>query len=145
MTINKAQWAAVEASLKAGARIHFAHQGNTIYVNRALVTETKLVYVVYINNEMPRYWLSEGDEGYEPLVTVYCRKVTYNPHQRAINKIKKMRGGKSYLKRKENAYMHETIVRYEAFFPSARSAVCHFKKIEGLTITAPDEDGGREL
>jgi hypothetical protein len=145
MTINKAQWATVEASLKAGARIRLSHQGNTVVINRALVTETKLAYVVYINGEIPRYWLSESDEGYEPLVTVYCRKVTYNPYQKIISEIKKERGGKSYLKRKENAYMHEAKVRYEAYFPSAKSAVCHFKKMEGMTIIAPDDHDWCEL
>ncbi|QHJ80022.1 MAG: hypothetical protein [Caudoviricetes sp.] len=137
--IDKAVCQGVENALKSGLSVTFLHQDNEITVRRCLISETKLVYAIYINGEMYFAHREEGQPHYHPMAKTYSRKVIYYPYQKIVNKIKKERGGKTALKRKEYAYLLEKHERFELFFPSAKAAINHFKKIDGLTVKDPQQ------
>ncbi|HGE8286700.1 TPA: hypothetical protein ACGD4M_002200 [Serratia marcescens] len=136
--IDKQQCMGLENALKNGMAIRFLHQGNEITINRCLIKETKLVYAVYINEKMYIPGVDADSPHYHPMAEIYSRKVVYNPYQRILNKMKKERGFKRFIKQKEYAYLLEKKERFEPFFPSAKAAVSHFKKIDGLTVKHPD-------
>ncbi len=136
--IDKQQCVGLENALKNGMTICFLHQGHEITVRRCLIQETKLIYAVYINGKMYLPCREEGEPNYHPMAEAYSRKIVYNPYQRILNKMKKERGMKRYLRQKENAYLFEKKERFEPFFPSAKAVVSHFKKIDGLTVKNPE-------
>jgi hypothetical protein len=136
---TKEQWQGLENSLKSGRPISFKHNDFKIKIVRARISETKLAYAVFLNDEIPRCWLKEGDEGFKEKELIYCRKSMFKPYAKYIREVSKERGGKSWLKRKENAYLHETRERYYPYFSTAKSVISHFRKLEGITLIAPDE------
>lgn len=136
---TKEQWQGLENSLKSGRPASFKHEGFSIKIVRARISETKLAYAVFLNDEMPSFWLKKGDKGFDEKELMYCRKTTFKPYAKIIREVSKERGGKSYLKRKENAYLHEVRERYYPYFTSAKSVISHFRKLDGIALVAPDE------
>lgn len=137
MTINKQQWAGIENALKSGAPVRFQYQGHEIDVMKIRIAETKMAYVVAENECVLLGFVKEDHKDYNPLSKVFLRKKLINPYARMARQIAKERGGKAYLKRKENRYLTEKTKEVtDTFFPTARTVVTHFRKIEGLELAA---------
>ncbi|MGX5053141.1 hypothetical protein ACWKX9_05700 [Enterobacter asburiae] len=133
--INKEQWAGIENTLKSGVPVRFVYQGHEIEVMKISTCETKMAYVVTEGGHALVGFLKKDDKAYNPLSEVFLRKKLINPHARIARSIAKERGGKAYLKRKENRYMTEkTLEVSETFFPTARTVVTHFRKIKELEL-----------
>jgi len=137
MAITKPQWTGIENTLKSGAPVRFLYQGHEIEVMKITVSETKMAYVVAEGGHALVGFQKKDDKAYNPLSEVFLRKKLINPHARIARSIAKERGGKAYLKRKENRYMTEkTLEVTDTFFPTARTVVTHFRKIKGLELSA---------
>lgn len=137
MVINKQQWSGIENALKAGAPVRFMYQGHEIDVMKISTCETRMAYVLAQDGHALTGFTKKEDKGYNPLSEIFLRKRLINPYARVAREIAKERGGKSYLKRKENRYLTEkTIEITDTFFPTARTVVTHFSKIEGLELAA---------
>lgn len=135
MAITKQQWAGIENTLKSGAPVRFLYQGHEIEVMKITIRETKMAYIVAENGHVMVGFLEKEGKGYNPLAEVFLRKKLINPHARIARSIAKERGGKAYLKRKENRYMTEkTLEVTDTFFSTARTVVTHFRKIKGLEL-----------
>lgn len=133
--MNKEQWAGIENTLKSGAPVRFLYQGHEIEVMKITVRETKMAYIVVEKGRALLGYLKKEDKAYNPLSEVFLRRKLINPHARIARSIAKERGGKAYLKRKENRYMTEkTMEVKETFFATARTVVTHFRKIKGLEL-----------
>lgn len=137
MAINKMQWVGIENALKFGAQVRFLYQGHEIDVLKIKTSETKMAYIVSEGDHALLGFLKKEDNSYNPLTEVFLRKRLINPHARLARSISKERGGKAYLKRKENRYMTEkTLEVTETFFSTARAVVTHFRKINGLELSS---------
>lgn len=137
-TITKHQWVGIEDHLKTGRAVNFKYQGADITVRKMQVSETKLAYIIQVNDKALLGFLKEGHHDYQPLSAVFLRKRIINPYASTVRKIAAKRGGKAYLKRKENSWMTERSVEVtDTFFPTARTVVSHFRKIEGLELVTP--------
>lgn len=135
MAIAKPQWTGIENTLKSGAPVRFLYQGHEIEVMKITVRETKMAYIVAEGGHALVGFLKKDEKAYNPLSEVFLRKKLINPHARIARSIAKERGGKAYLKRKENRYMTEkTLEVTDTFFPTARTVVTHFRKIQGLEL-----------
>ncbi|MGK0600100.1 hypothetical protein [Yokenella regensburgei] len=135
--INKEQWTGIENTLKSGAPVRFLYQGHEIDVMKISTCETKMAYVLAQDGHALTGFLKKDDEQYNPLSEIFLRKRLINPYARLARSIAKERGGKSYLRRKENRYLTEKSIEIiDTFFPTARTVVTHFKKIKGLELAA---------
>lgn len=135
MTISKQQWAGIEASIKSGVRVSFNYQGSVIEVCKIQTDETHLAYIVTVDGDVLLGFRKPDDKGYQPLSAIFLRTKMVNPAARVARNIAKERGGKAFLRRKENRHLTEkTREVTETFFPTARTVVNHFRKIEGLTL-----------
>lgn len=137
-TITKPQWARIEDLIKTGRTVDFKYQGAVIAVRKTQVSETKLAYIVLVNDKVLVGFHKEDHHDYQPLSAVFLRKRTTNPYASTVSRISKERGGKALLKRKENRWMtEERLEVVDTFFPTARTVVTHFRKIEGLELVSP--------
>ncbi|MGQ3662050.1 hypothetical protein [Citrobacter braakii] len=137
-TITKPQWTGIEDRLKTGRAVNFKYQGADITVRKMQVSETKLAYIILVNDKALVGFLEEGHHDYQPLSAVFLRKRIINPYTSTVRKIAAKRGGKALLKRKENRWMTERSMEVtDTFFPTARTVVSHFRKIEGLELVTP--------
>jgi len=133
--ITKEQWNGIQAVLRDSAAVHFTFEGRKIMVKLSRIAECELAYVVTVDGQMPTAW-HEDMAGFDPLSKVLCRKVITAKHTKLINQIKKDRGGKAYLKAKDNAWLHDKYVKYMPWFTSAKAVVSHYNKIKGLELDA---------
>lgn len=138
MAIDKHQWAGIESALKSGAPVRFLYQGHEIEVMKITVRETRMAYVLTQNGHALTGFLNKEHKDYNPLSEIFLRKRLINPYARVASSIAKERGGKSYLKRKENRYLTEKSIEViDTFFPTAKTVVAHFRKIKELELS-PD-------
>lgn len=137
-TITKEQWQGIANTLKSGLYrwVEFRLDGHEIRVYLARIAECELAYCVYINGEMPRAWAADSD-GFLPIYRKVLRRVVTKPYAKGIAKMKKDRGGRAFLKAKENAWVHETRESWRPWFVSVKSLVCQFSKIKGLELVTP--------
>ncbi|MCX8957199.1 hypothetical protein EHW65_07925 [Erwinia psidii] len=145
MKITRQQWDAVELSIKSGAGASFDYQGQTIEVHQIQTDETRMAYIVTLDGNILWGFLKEGDPRFQPLTRIFLRKKMVNPYAKVARSIAKERGGKAFLRRKENRhYVEKTHEVTETYFPTARTVVNHFRRIEGLTLSPavsfPQED-----
>lgn len=137
MPLNKQQWDSVENTLKSGEPVRFLYQGHEIEVMKITVRETRMAYVLTQNGHALTGFLKKDSEQYNPLSEIFLRKRLINPYARIARSIAKKRGGKSYLKRKENRYLTEKSIEViDTFFPTAKTVVTHFRKIKELELAA---------
>lgn len=140
-TPMRQQWHGVERTLKSGMRVQFKYDGHPVEVRKVAIGETKLAYVVIVNGCPLLGFPKEGEKNYSPLANILLRKRIINPHAAAVRRISAKRGGKSFLKQKENRWLTESKVEVtETFFPTAKMVVAHFRKIKGLEIVSPPFD-----
>ncbi|ORM62003.1 hypothetical protein HA45_19420 [Pantoea rodasii] len=138
--ITKQQWSGIESTIKSGARVAFEYQGNKVEVAKIQTDETHLAYIVVNNGEPLVGFYKEGHERYQPLSAIFLRKKQVNTTAKIARSIAKERGGKAWLRRRENRhYLEKDHEVTETFFPSARTVVNQFRKIEGLTLSVPLE------
>ncbi|MXP48704.1 hypothetical protein FD733_02225 [Pantoea sp. Eser] len=140
MTISKQRWSVIEETIKSGVTVRFDYQCNLVSVHKIHTDETHMAYIVAIN-EIPLFgFAKKGHKCYEPLAAVFLCKRLVNTTARVAREIAKERGGKAWLKRKENRHYSEKDVEVtDTFFPTAKTVVNHFRKIEGLTLRSPSE------
>jgi len=111
-----------------------------VEVAKIQTDETHLAYIVVLNDEVLLGFLREGHEKYQPLSAIFLRKRLINTTAKIAREIAKERGGKAWLKRKENRHYSEKDSEVtDTFFPTAKTVVNHFRKIEGLTLRSPSE------
>ncbi|EHM48881.1 hypothetical protein [Hafnia alvei] len=135
MAITKNQWDNIENTLKTGIPVRFLYQGHEINVIKIHTSETKMAYIVAEGGHALVGFLKKNDKAYNPLSEVFLRKKLINPHALVARSIAKERGGKAYLKRKENRYLTEKSKEViDTFFPTARTVIMHFRKIKGLEL-----------
>ncbi|MGT3827033.1 hypothetical protein ACUUMB_15035 [Enterobacter kobei] len=135
MKISKQQWSGIEETLKSGLLVKFTYQGQKVGVRKMAISETKLAYVVFAGDVPLMGCFKEGESRYHPLSTVFLRKRTINPHASTVRRLSAQRGGKTFLKRKDYRYLTEERIEVtDSFFPTARTVVSHFRKIEGLEV-----------
>ncbi|MCX8962161.1 hypothetical protein EHW64_13720 [Erwinia psidii] len=145
MKITKQQWDVVEQSIKSGAGASFDYQGRKIEVHKIQTGETRMAYIITLDGDILWGYFREGNPSYQPLAEVFLRKKMVNPYAKVARDIAKEHGGKAYLRKKDNRYLteknHEVT---ETYFPTARTVVNHFRRIEGLTlrpaVSFPQED-----
>ncbi|MFV0262019.1 MAG: hypothetical protein ACK5JN_06210 [Kluyvera sp.] len=136
--ITKPQWKGIEETLKSGIRVKFKYQGKEVEVAKYPTSETRMQYVVIVDNSPLLGFAKNDSVHYNPLQDVFLRKRTVNPYASAVRRISKERGGKALPKRKENRWMtEERLDVVDTFFPTARTVVTHFRKIEGLELVPP--------
>lgn len=136
MAINKDEWTNIEHSLKRGRPVSFTYQNHAITVYKIPVNETKLAYVVGADGKL-LLGDHHDDKTKQLLSTVFLRRKQVNPNSRLVAEINRKRGGKSFLKRKENRYLLESRVEItELMYPTARTVVTHFRKIDGLQLAS---------
>lgn len=136
--ISAEQWNGIANKLKSHVHssVKFRLNGHDVMVILARVKECELAYVVTVDGNMPIHWLPESD-GFLPVSKKVCRHSIVKPYASTINKIKKERGGKTYLKSKDAAWVHATSERWIPWFKSVKSLVNQYKKIEGLELVSP--------
>jgi len=135
MAITKNQWDNIENTLKTGIPVRFLYQGHEINVIKIHTRETRMAYVLTLDGRALVGFLNKEHKDYNPLSEIFLRKRSINPYARVARSIAKERGGKAYLKRKENRYLTEkSIDVIDTFFPTARTVIMHFRKIKGLEL-----------
>lgn len=80
--------------------------------------------------------LEKNDE-YRPVTELVWRRKTYKPGASFIRRMSKTRDGQRFLKRKENAYLHEVVEYCVCHFSTAASLVRQFRTIDGLELLTP--------
>lgn len=138
MLISKEQWNGIANTLKSGLyrQIDFRLDGFNISVRLARIGECELGYCVCVNGEMPTVWSADA-ENFLPVYRKVLRRVVTKTYAKGIAKMKKERGGKAFLKAKENAWVHATQESFRPWFVSVKSLVGQFRKIEGLELVTP--------
>lgn len=138
MSLSKQQWAGIESTIKSGTRVQFDYRGNTVEVAKIQTDETHLAYIVVVNGDALLGFYKEDHAKYQPLSAVFLRKRMVNSTARFARGIAKERGGKAWLKRQENRhYLERDHEVTDTFFPTAKTVVSHFRKIEGLALKSP--------
>lgn len=137
MAINKKQSVGIESVLKSVAPVRFMYQGHEVDVMKIRTSETKMAYILVHKECVLLGFLKEHHKDYNSLSDIFLRKKLVYPYAHMARKITRERGGKSFLKRRENRYLTEKTVEVtDIFFPTARIVVMHFRKIKGLDLTA---------
>lgn len=138
MCVSKQQWCGIETAIKKGAIVRFGYQGSTVSVHKIQTDETHLAYFIAVNEKPLIGCLTSDHKDYQPLAAVFLRKRQVNTTARIARSIAKERGGKRWLSRKENHhYLEKDLEVTDIFFPTARTVISHFRKIEGLTLQSP--------
>lgn len=136
MTISKEQWAGIQNTLSdLYSRVEFKlPSGEIIAVYKAMVSENKLALTVWIDDTRSEAWGWPTHKGFRPITKQVWRRKTYKPGASIIRRASQTRDGKRWLKRKENAYLHEVVEYWVCYFTTAASLVRQFRKIEGLEL-----------
>lgn len=140
MTISKEQWNGIQNTL-GGIYSEVAFRmptGEEITVNKRFITENKTALIVWINGERcPAWGVPSMPEQFRPLVKQVWRRQTHRPGASTIRKVSKMKGGKKWLKQKENAHLFDVIEYWVCHFNTASSLVRQYRKIDGLELVTP--------
>ncbi|WP_419057188.1 hypothetical protein [Kluyvera georgiana] len=138
-TITKEQWQGIQNTLGGlYSRVEFKlSSGEKIAVYKAMVSENKLALIVWIDDTRSEAWGWPSHKDFRPVTKVVWRRKTYKPGASIIRRASKTRDGQRWLKRKENAYLHEVVEYWVCYFSTAASLVRQFKKIDGLEIVTP--------
>lgn len=136
MAISKEQWHGIQNELtELYNSVKFRlSSGEVITVNKLFVTENKTALVVWINGERSPVWGWPHRDEFRPIVKQVWRRRTHQPGAKQVRKISAMKGGKTWLKRKENAHLFKVYEYWEGRFITASSLVRQFRKIEGLEL-----------
>ncbi|MBM6483472.1 hypothetical protein ACQ9AT_00565 [Klebsiella pneumoniae] len=138
MAISKEQWASVQNTLGGlyGSVKFKLPTGEEIHVIKSFVAENKTALVVWIDGQRGNGWGWPHLDHFRPVVRQVWRRRTFRPGAAMVRNISKQRGGKAFLKRKENAHLFEVREYWEPWFSTAASLVRQFKKIDELELVA---------
>ncbi|HEA0252731.1 TPA: hypothetical protein RU600_002451 [Salmonella enterica] len=139
MPISKEQWDGIQNTLSGlYGEVEFRMpSGEDITVNKRFIAENKMALIVWVNGERSTAWGLPTHEQFRPLVKHVWRRQTRRPGASAIRKISKMKGGKRWLKQKENAHLYDVVEYWVCYFNSATSLVRQYRKIDGLELLTP--------
>ncbi|HBD3031428.1 hypothetical protein ABWM31_005515 [Citrobacter koseri] len=139
MTISKEQWNGIQNTLSGlyGEVKFRMPSGEDITVNKRLIAENKMALIVWINGERSDAWGLKIHDEYRSVTELVWRRKTYRPGASIIRRASKTRDGQRWLKRKENAYVHEVVEYRVCYFNTAASLVRQYRKIEGLELVTP--------
>lgn len=147
MPISKEQWHGIQNELTApyGCVSFKLPSGELILVNKSFVSENKTALIVWVDGQRNDGWGWTESNVFRPLVKDIWRRKTRKPGASIIRRMTKEKGGKAFLKRKENAFLHEVIEYWVCYFDTAASLVRQFRKIEGLELVVEGvSDAGKE-
>ncbi|HCJ0148064.1 TPA: hypothetical protein NQG57_000989 [Salmonella enterica subsp. enterica serovar Infantis] len=147
MAITKEQWRETQERLaKSFMPVEFRlPSGEVITAHKGFVAENRTALIIWIDGERSEVWGWPDSNLYRPLVKEVWRRKTRKPGASLIRHMAKKKGGKAWLKRKENAFVHEVKEYWVCTFDTAASLVRQFRKIEGLElITGEASDAGDE-
>ena len=138
MGISKEQWAVIEEKLRGWfAKVSFEYEGHEILVQKELIRENVMRLVVYIDGAIKaKDSLDLDGTGFNPLVVLFWRRreryLWTKECREALVRYSKAIGKK---RSKEVGIDPERkTVSYHPDFPSAKSLVRQFKKVEGLRL-----------
>lgn len=137
--ITKEQWQGIQNTLSdLYSRVEFKlPSGEKIAVYKSIVSENKLALIVWIDGVRSDAWGWSSHKDFRPITKLVWRRKTYKPGASIIRRASKTRDGQRWLKRKENAHIHEVVEYWVCHFSTATSLVRQFKKIDGLELIAP--------
>ncbi|MGQ3663269.1 hypothetical protein [Citrobacter braakii] len=136
MAISKEQWSGIQSTLAStlGCVKFRLPSGEAVTVNKAFISENKTGLVVWIDDVRSEAWGWPPHDEFRPITKQIWRRKTHQPGAKQVRKISAMKGGKTWLKRKENAYLFEVHEYWVGYFTTAASLVRQFRKIEGLEL-----------
>ncbi|HGA8628029.1 TPA: hypothetical protein ACITOM_000097 [Salmonella enterica subsp. enterica serovar Mississippi] len=139
MTISKEQWSGIQNTLgDLYSQVKFKMpSGEVIRVMKSFVSENKTALIVWIDDTRCDAWGWKSHNEYRPVTEFVWRRKTYRPGASIIRRASKTRDGQWWLKRKENAYVHEVVEYRVCYFNTAASLVRQYRKIEGLELVMP--------
>lgn len=139
MTISKEQWKGIQNMLgDLYCQVKFKlPSGEVISVMKSFVSENKTALIVWIDDTRCEAWGWKKHDEYRPLTELVWRRKTYKPGASIIRRASKTRDGQRWLKRKENAYVHEVVEYRVCHFSTAESLVSQYRKIDGLELLTP--------
>lgn len=147
MPISKKQWDETQERLKLSfCPVKFRlPTGEVISVHKEFISENRTALIVWIDGQRSTGWGWPDMNTFLPVVKLVWHRKTFKPAASIVRRIAKEKGGKSYLKRKENAHLQEVKEYWTAFFDTAAPLVCQFRKIEGLELVVEGvSDAGKE-
>ena len=139
--ISKEQWDAIAFTLRSDFcfSVKFRLDGHEIKVQLCRIAECELAYVVSVDGKPSFHWREEHEE-FLPVYKKICRLSVVKPYAKSINNLKKQRGGKAFLKSKDNTWLHEKRERWLPWFKSVKSLVSQYRKIDGLELLTPETE-----
>lgn len=142
MSVTKEQWAAVKETLKGlYFDVKFRLQtGEEITVNKRFIAENKMALVVWIDGERNPGWGFQNLDTFRPVVKQVWHRKTFRPAAKEVRRISALKGGKAYLKRKENQYLHKVVEYWECTFSTAAALVRQFSKIDSIELVEGVKD-----
>ncbi|EPI9148620.1 hypothetical protein ACTBUY_001957 [Salmonella enterica subsp. enterica] len=136
MAITKEQWRETQERLAISFMpVKFRlPTGEVISVHKEFISENRTALIVWIDGQRSAGWGWPDVNTFRPVVKSVWRRKTFKPGASIVRRIAKEKGGKAYLKRKENAHLQEVKEHWTAFFDTAASLVRQFRKIEWLEL-----------
>lgn len=132
--ITKLQWEQMTLLLKGLYNIvEFEYEGRSIKVVKSFLTETKLGYVVYIDNQLSPGMGYCDMKNFDPITEKVWRRRSKALYP--IAEVKEIE--KAFGKRKAKQYypnLYNSIVWYDPVFTTAASVVNQLKRLENLTL-----------
>lgn len=136
MAISKEQWIGIQGTLTTlynSVKFRLP-SGEVLTVNKCFVSENKTRLVVWIDGVHSTVWGWPHHDEFRPVVKQIWRRRTHQPGAKQVRKISAMKGGKAWLKRKENADLFKVYEYWDGYYATAASLVRQFRKIEGLEL-----------
>ncbi|HDS8578238.1 TPA: hypothetical protein QH731_003563 [Klebsiella variicola] len=139
MAISKEQWNGIQRTLgDLFCQVRFKlSSGEEITVIKSAITENKMALTVWIDDERSVGWGWPEHDTFRPLTKLVWHRKTFRPGAGIIRRASKTRDGQRWLKRKENAHIHEVKEYWECYFSTAASLVRQYRRIEGLELVTP--------
>lgn len=133
--ISNEKWKEIEEKLKEYylVDVKFKLGDDVISIERRRISESKTVLAVFINGEICHAWAIEDHEQFKPVSHIVWRKI-FKPYysKQKLAAAKKKLGVRSFnrlFSKEEQTGGMTCIVPY---FPSSRTLIAQFKKIEGI-------------
>jgi hypothetical protein len=132
--ITKAQWEQISHFMKGLYNtIEFELDGRNIKVTKAFVSENKVAYVVYIDNQLAPGMGFQNMKNYDPFTEKVWRRRSKAVYSVArVKEIEKAFGKRDAKKHFPN--LHKSTVWFDPCFTTASSVVSQFKKNPNLVL-----------
>lgn len=146
MAITKEQWSETQKRLaRSFMPVKFSlPTGEVITVHKEFISENRTALIVWIDGKRSTGWGLPTMEAFRPLVKDVWHRKTHKPGASSVRRISAMKGGKAFLKRKENQHLHEVVEYWECWFPTAAALVRQYSKIEGIELVEGESNASEE-